>query len=65
MLKMWRGCPVIKLRAKCWMCALQAQALKEACEAQIVREGLVGIGIGSAVLAVAGLAIGLAVGARR
>ena len=47
------------------ICELQGQALKEACEAQIVREGLVGIGIGSAVLAVAGLAIGLAVGVRR
>ena len=43
----------------------QAQALKEACEQQIVREGLVGIGIGSAVLGVAALAIGLAFGARR
>lgn len=43
----------------------QAQALKEACEQQIMREGLVGIGIGSAVLGVAAVAIGLAFGARR
>ena len=43
----------------------QAQLLSEACEQQIIKEGLLGIGIGSAVLGIAALAIGLAFGARR
>ena len=38
--------------------------LKEACEQQIVKEGLVGIGIGSAILGIAAVAIGVAFGAR-
>lgn len=43
----------------------QAQVLREACEQQIIKEGLLGIGIGSAVLGIAALAIGIAFGARR
>lgn len=43
----------------------QAQTLKAAVEEQIVKEGLVGIGLASALLGLAGLAIGIIAAGRR